>query len=177
MPSKIKPVLVLATLCLVSPAGAVEKSAATKPNVIVIYTDDHGYSDLGCMGIKTDLKTPNMDALAKGGVRMTQGYITAPQCSPSRCGLTCKNGARRSSPPDSSNRSGTQLCDTSTSILTVKPTWHPESKTVVKTAMLFRKSYAVPNQKPPQQHQLPQWNSFLYEAPANGHRRLLDRRV
>ncbi len=87
MPSKIKPVLVLATLCLVSPADALEKSAATKPNVIVIYTDDYGYSDLGCMGIKTDLKTPNMDALANGGVRMTQGYITAPQCSPSRCGL------------------------------------------------------------------------------------------
>lgn len=57
------------------------------PNILIIYTDDQGYSDLGCMGIKTDLKTPNIDALAKGGVRMTQGYVTAPQCTPSRCGL------------------------------------------------------------------------------------------
>ncbi len=84
---KIKPVIILTALSLVSTAGAVEKSAPAKPNVIVIYTDDHGYSDLGCMGIKTDLKTPHMDALAKSGVRMTQGYITAPQCTPSRCGL------------------------------------------------------------------------------------------
>jgi arylsulfatase A-like enzyme len=58
-----------------------------KPNILVIYTDDQGYSDLGCMGIKTDVKTPNIDALAKSGVRMTQGYVTAPQCTPSRCGL------------------------------------------------------------------------------------------
>ncbi len=60
---------------------------ATKPNVIVIFTDDHGYADLGCQGIVKDLKTPNIDAVAATGVRMTAGYITAPQCSPSRCGL------------------------------------------------------------------------------------------
>ena len=59
----------------------------TKPNIIVIYTDDHGYADLRCMGIMADVKTPNMDALASGGVRMTSGYVTAPQCSPSRSGL------------------------------------------------------------------------------------------
>lgn len=58
-----------------------------RPNIIVIYTDDHGYADLGCMGIMADVKTPNMDAFAAGGVRMTAGYVTAPQCSPSRCGL------------------------------------------------------------------------------------------
>ncbi len=58
-----------------------------KPNIIVIYTDDHGYADLGCMGIMADVKTPNLDALATGGVRMTSGYVTAPQCSPSRCGV------------------------------------------------------------------------------------------
>jgi arylsulfatase A-like enzyme len=58
-----------------------------KPNIILIYTDDHGYSDLGCMGIMQDVKTPNIDSLATQGVRMTSGYVTAPQCSPSRCGL------------------------------------------------------------------------------------------
>ena len=58
-----------------------------KPNIIVIFTDDHGYSDLGCQGIKDDIKTPNLDALASGGVRMTSGYVSAPQCVPSRAGL------------------------------------------------------------------------------------------
>ena len=65
--------------------AAEEKNA--KPNIIVIYTDDHGYADLSCMGIMKDVKTPNMDALAAPGVRMTAGYVTAPQCAPSRCGL------------------------------------------------------------------------------------------
>ncbi len=61
--------------------------AAQRPNVIMIFTDDHGYSDLTCQGVFNDVKTPNMDALAAGGVRMTSGYVTAPQCVPSRCGL------------------------------------------------------------------------------------------
>ncbi|MDF7822597.1 sulfatase-like hydrolase/transferase [Pontiellaceae bacterium B12227] len=58
-----------------------------KPNVIMIYTDDHGYADLGCQGIVDDVKTPNIDALATGGVRITDGHATAPQCGPSRIGL------------------------------------------------------------------------------------------
>ena len=58
-----------------------------KPNVIVILADDMGYSDLGVQEVRKDLKTPNLDALAAGGVRCTAGYITSPQCSPSRAGL------------------------------------------------------------------------------------------
>jgi len=61
--------------------------AATKPNLIVIYTDDHGYADLACQDIRDDLRTPHIDALAASGVRMTAGYVTAPQCCPSRVGL------------------------------------------------------------------------------------------
>jgi uncharacterized sulfatase len=57
------------------------------PNILVIFTDDHGYSDLGAQGVRADLKTPHTDALAAAGVRMTSGYVTAPQCVPSRCGL------------------------------------------------------------------------------------------
>ena len=60
---------------------------AAKPNIIVIYTDDHGYSDLSCQGVFDDVKTPNIDLLATGGVRMTDGYSSAPQCVPSRAGL------------------------------------------------------------------------------------------
>lgn len=58
-----------------------------KPNIIVIFTDDHGYADLSSQGILDDIKTPHIDALAAGGVRMTSGYVTAPQCVPSRAGL------------------------------------------------------------------------------------------
>ena len=61
--------------------------ADERPNVIVIFSDDHGYSDLGSQGIQNDLKTPNLDRLAAGGVRMTSGYVSAPQCVPSRAGL------------------------------------------------------------------------------------------
>ena len=60
---------------------------AVKPNVIVIFTDDHGYADLSCQGVFEDVKTPHIDSLAAGGVRMTSGYVTAPQCVPSRGGL------------------------------------------------------------------------------------------
>jgi arylsulfatase A len=60
--------------------------AHKKPNVIVIYTDDQGTLDLNIYGAK-DLYTPNIDALAKRGVRFTQFYAAAPVCSPSRASL------------------------------------------------------------------------------------------
>lgn len=75
---------------LIAPLAALhaaDASRQSKPNIILIYTDDDGYSDLGCMGIMKDVKTPNIDTLASEGVRMTSGYVTAPQCSPSRCGV------------------------------------------------------------------------------------------
>ena len=58
-----------------------------KPNVILIYTDDYGYTDLGILGIDKHVDTPNMDKLARGGALMTAGYSSAPQCVPSRAGL------------------------------------------------------------------------------------------
>ncbi|MEM9367269.1 MAG: sulfatase-like hydrolase/transferase [Planctomycetota bacterium] len=61
--------------------------ADERPNVIVIYTDDHGYADLGCQGIVDDIRTPNIDRMAAVGVRLTDGYASAPQCVPSRGGL------------------------------------------------------------------------------------------
>ena len=76
--------LICAVLAL-TPCLAI--AADNKPNVILIYTDDHGYADLGCQGILDDIKTPHIDSLARGGVRMTDGYCTAPQCVPSRGGL------------------------------------------------------------------------------------------
>jgi uncharacterized sulfatase len=62
-------------------------SAAVKPNIILIFTDDHGWPDIGAVGIYDDLKTPHIDQLAADGARCTSGYVTAPQCVPSRGGL------------------------------------------------------------------------------------------
>ncbi len=68
-------------------ALAAHGAAAKRPNIIVILSDDHGWADLGCQGVRDDVKTPNIDALAADGVRCTRGYVTAPQCTPSRAGL------------------------------------------------------------------------------------------
>ncbi len=61
-------------------------SAQRKPNVILIFTDDHGSIDLNSYGAK-DLMTPNLDNLAKRGTRFNQFYAAAPVCSPSRAAL------------------------------------------------------------------------------------------
>jgi arylsulfatase A-like enzyme len=61
-------------------------AAERKPNIVVIYVDDVGYADFGVQG-GTDIPTPNIDSIARGGVRCTRGYVSAPYCSPSRAGL------------------------------------------------------------------------------------------
>ncbi|MFZ9936324.1 MAG: sulfatase-like hydrolase/transferase [Luteolibacter sp.] len=65
------------------------RSNDPRPNVIVIFTDDHGYADLGVQGQDAGLAglTPNIDRLGTEGVRFTSGYVSAPQCVPSRAGL------------------------------------------------------------------------------------------
>ncbi len=58
-----------------------------RPNIIVVFTDDQGYADLSAQGVLGDIVTPHLDQLAADGARMTSGYATAPQCTPSRAGL------------------------------------------------------------------------------------------
>jgi len=60
--------------------------AQKKPNVIIIYADDLGYGDLGCYGA-TKVRTPNIDRLAKEGLRFTNGHTTSATCTPSRFAL------------------------------------------------------------------------------------------
>ncbi len=60
---------------------------SAKPNVIIVLADDLGYADLECQAKEPDVRTPNLDRFAQEGVRFTAGYVTAPQCSPSRAGL------------------------------------------------------------------------------------------
>jgi len=59
---------------------------AMQPNIVIIYTDDLGYGDVGFNGA-TEIKTPNLDKLANGGVRFTNGYATSATCTPSRYAL------------------------------------------------------------------------------------------
>ena len=61
-------------------------ASGDKPNVLVILTDDVGWAEFGFQGGK-DVPTPNIDSIAKNGVRFTQGYVSGPYCSPTRAGL------------------------------------------------------------------------------------------
>jgi arylsulfatase A-like enzyme len=64
-----------------------QNTEARKPNIVVVFTDDQGFADLSCQGQLKDIRTPHIDQLARDGVRMANGYITAPQCIPSRAGI------------------------------------------------------------------------------------------
>lgn len=66
-------------------ANSVSAAEAKRPNVVVIYFDDTGWTDFGCFGGKVD--TPHVDRLASEGMRFSEYYAPAPNCSPSRAGL------------------------------------------------------------------------------------------
>jgi arylsulfatase A len=68
--------LVAASACL----------AADKPNIVFILADDLGIGNIGCYGADQTVKTPNIDALARGGIRYTNAY-TVPLCGPSRAAI------------------------------------------------------------------------------------------
>jgi arylsulfatase A-like enzyme len=58
--------------------------AAERPNILLIMSDDVGFSDIGCYG--SEIATPNLDSLAQNGIRFTQFYNTA-RCCPTRAAL------------------------------------------------------------------------------------------
>ena len=72
------------------PVRVSERSAAdvagSKPNFVIIFTDDQGYADLSCFG-GNHVFTPNIDRMAKEGARLTDFYVAAPLCTPSRAAL------------------------------------------------------------------------------------------
>ena len=71
---------------LTTPSSLSAAPDRARPNILVIVADDLGFADLGFTGCK-DIPTPNIDALARGGVRCSNGYVSGPYCSPTRAGL------------------------------------------------------------------------------------------
>ncbi len=78
--------LLLATTCLTVTGACKQEKPVLLPNIVIIYADDLGYGDVGAYGA-TRLKTPNLDKLANGGVRFTNGYATSATSTPSRYAL------------------------------------------------------------------------------------------
>lgn len=60
--------------------------AADMPNILLVLSDDHSYPHAGCYG-NADIKTPNLDRLAKDGMRFDRAYVACPQCVPSRAAI------------------------------------------------------------------------------------------
>lgn len=78
--------LLAAMLILIITSGSANNKIEQKPNIVVIFTDDQGYSDVGVFGAK-GFETPNIDQIAKEGMKFTDFYVAAPACSPSRAAL------------------------------------------------------------------------------------------
>jgi arylsulfatase A-like enzyme len=76
-------VLILASLIL---GASHQTQAQSSPNVVLVMMDDLGYGDLGSYGA-TDVRTPNIDRLAREGVRLTDAYANGPVCTPTRAAL------------------------------------------------------------------------------------------
>jgi arylsulfatase A-like enzyme len=72
-------------ICLPNPtlSSAFSADSPRRPNIILIVSDDQGYADLGCLD-RNEIRTPQLDRLAREGVRLTDFYVTWPACTPSR---------------------------------------------------------------------------------------------
>src|SRR5262249_13905805 len=75
-----------AVVAVVASGTPLQAAEPRKPNIIVFLSDDVGYAEFGFQGAK-DIPTPNIDAIAKNGVRFTDGYVSGPYCSPTRAGF------------------------------------------------------------------------------------------
>jgi hypothetical protein len=82
----VKRLLLVAVVLALMPALTLRVAAQTRPNIVLVVADDLGYGDLGSYGAP-DITTPNLDRLAREGVRFTDFYANAPVCTPTRAGL------------------------------------------------------------------------------------------
>jgi arylsulfatase A-like enzyme len=103
--------VLLATLAVgfvCATVGHAQSEREARPNVVLIITDDLGWADLGSYGA-TDIRTPNLDRLAREGLRLTDFYANGVTCSPTRAGLISGRYQQRSgieAPLPNANRAG-----------------------------------------------------------------------
>ncbi len=112
MQDMLKPLFVLLSMALTATtsaaSAAAQASEAVKPNILIFYVDDMGWAQPGCYGGKM-APTPNIDALAAGGMRFTDGYSSGCVCSPGRVGLMTGRYQARTGHDANPNRPGTEL--------------------------------------------------------------------
>uniref|UniRef100_A0A8C6XQ40 Sulfatase N-terminal domain-containing protein n=1 Tax=Naja naja TaxID=35670 RepID=A0A8C6XQ40_NAJNA len=89
-----KQILVLIFYLILKPSG-LDALISYKPNIVILLADDFGIGDLGCYG-NTTIRTPNIDRLAKEGIKLTQHVAAAPLCTPSRTAFLTGRYAIRS---------------------------------------------------------------------------------
>src|SRR5437899_5198604 len=82
----MKPRLALALAGALAAVSLFAAERARPKNIVIIYGDDVGYGDVSCYGAKR-VSTPNVDRLAREGLRFTSGYATSATCTPSRFAL------------------------------------------------------------------------------------------
>jgi arylsulfatase A len=63
------------------------RAAAERPNIVFILADDLGYGDLSCYNERSKISTPNLDRLARSGIRFTNAHTPSAVCTPTRYGL------------------------------------------------------------------------------------------
>src|SRR5690349_6020414 len=78
--------MIASLLSCLAIAAAVGSEGAGRPNVVLIVADDMAWDDCGAFG-NPHVRTPNIDALARGGMRFDRAFVTASSCSPSRSSL------------------------------------------------------------------------------------------
>lgn len=83
----------LALLACAAPGASRARPAESRPNILVIFSDDQGWHDVGCYG--SEIATPHIDSLARDGLKFTSWYVASSICTPSRFGLmTGRNPSR-----------------------------------------------------------------------------------
>jgi arylsulfatase A len=83
----MKPALTLFTALLLAPWAALPAAATNQPNIVIILADDLGYGDVACYNPESRVPTPNLDRLAREGMRLTDAHSPATVCTPSRYSL------------------------------------------------------------------------------------------